>query len=172
VTGFEVGFRVGSFTASDDWIDPDGTANYGGFGFNVKWRFDHNWSVDLGVDAVFRSADNRPFDETRSVSNFGAAYYFGEPSWWQSFLSFGFMSSAVDILDDRHGPSSYGYDEFGGYVGLGVDFYLGDWRLNNELRFAGLGNDGTSVPVDSPYGDPISDGRIAFQWIMGTSYSF
>lgn len=171
VTGFEVGFRVGSFTASDDWIDPDGNANYGGFGLNVKWRFDPNWAIDMGVDAMFRSADNGPYDESRSVTNFGALYYFGDPSWWQSFLSFGIMGSTVEVLDDRFSPGSYAYDEFGGYIGFGVDFYLDNWRINNEIRLAGMGHDNYEIPSYTE-SDGISEGRAAFQWFVGTSYSF
>ena len=172
--GFEVGMRVGTFTAGDDWIDADGTANYGGFGMALRWRFVDSWSFELGVDSVFRGTDTSSVSEDRSVVNFGALTYFGEPGWGQSYMSFGVMASDVELWGDNTEPSFYG--EGGLYAGLGADIYFDNWRLNSELRVAGLGRNEEDTLID-PLSDEeyirhAPDGRIAAQWFVSMLYSF
>ncbi len=172
--GVEVGMRFGTFTAGNDWIDEDGSANYGGFGMVLRGRFFEAWSFELGIDSVFRSTDTETLREDRSIMNLGALMYFGEPDWGQSYMSFGFMGSTANLSGDNTELSAYG--EGGLYAGIGADLYFDNLRLNSELRLAALGRDEEDTLIEPlPEGEYVRtapDERLAAQWFISVLYSF
>ncbi|MDX9724326.1 MAG: hypothetical protein RBU37_26495, partial [Myxococcota bacterium] len=92
-TGLELGMRFGSTSAFDDWVDSDGTADYGGLGFIFRWRFDPDWAVGLAVDFFARYEESGRLDETRVITDLFVSYFLSSPDWFQLYLPFGLLAS-------------------------------------------------------------------------------
>ena len=171
VRGFELGIRGGVFLASDDWIDPEGSGFYGGGGMVFGYRFNEPWAIAFGFDHAYRGVEEREISEHRFSFDFGARWYLFDPTWAQMYISFG-MIGAHAIVDFEGDESEY--SEFGGFGGVGLDVYLGNWRINSELRAIGLGRDEDSGPLRDPssYTRTAPDARGAMQLTTGVSYKF
>ncbi len=168
----EVGLRFGAFTAGDDWVDSDGSADYGGLGFLFRWRFARDWALELGTDMFFRSAESQSLSESRYLGTLGIQYYFGEWSEWLQFRAgMGFNGGETWIESDWADSGSY--SEAGLYASVGMDLLLGNWTINSDVRVLGLWRT-TSLwgETNHDYYRWAPESRGAVMWTVGTTFGF
>jgi len=171
VRGVEVGVTTGILTATTDWLDSSDEGVYGTFGWITRWRFSEPWSLISNIDFAFRESESGRLSEDRISVELGAAWYFFDPSFWQPYFVFG-IDYAAGFVTNRFDEET-SYDEFGGFGGVGIDFYFGRWRLNTEWRFSGMYRGDDDRPSNAAdYTRLAPESRGIGRWTFAVLYSF
>ena len=170
-----VGLRASSMALAPE-STPDAETQYGGGGFQVRYRVRPRWGVELAMDHFREQLENGE-EGTRQLSSvtLSASYHFRPYARWDWYVLAGFGGTAdgdPDISDEQREASKMGH----AVLGVGVERRFRHLALGAELRAIGMsppddfGEEGEVAPMRGTSA-PVATQEISMEELSGGQLS-